>query len=110
FTFGANNISIGGHIGGLVGGAIAALVVKELDRRRMPNAKTVEYVALAALCVLAFAGGIIAAESSVPAALNAREPPCAPPRRGGRPPSPASPPGSGAGRSGPKRARRGRSQ
>jgi membrane associated rhomboid family serine protease len=72
FTFGANNISIGGHIGGLVGGAIAALVVNQLDRRRIPNAKTLEYAALAALCVLAVAGGIIAAESSVPAVLNSR--------------------------------------
>src|SRR4051812_8784254 len=70
FTFGASHISIGAHIGGLVGGAIAALIINRLNRSRMPNARTLEYVALAALCVAAIAGGIIAAESSVPTGLS----------------------------------------
>jgi membrane associated rhomboid family serine protease len=71
-TFSVNNISIGGHIGGLVGGAIAALAVNQIDRRRIPNAKAIEYGVLIALCAVAFVGGIVAAESSVPAALNGR--------------------------------------
>ena len=71
-TFSVNNISIGGHIGGLIGGAVAALVVNMLDRSRVPNAKTVEYGVLLALCVATFVGGILAAEASVPAALNSR--------------------------------------
>ncbi len=51
-TFSVNNISIGGHIGGLVGGAVAAVLVNMLERSRVPNAKTVEYGVLIALCVV----------------------------------------------------------
>ncbi len=64
FTFGNNSISIGAHIGGLIGGAIAALMVNQLDRRRIPNARTVELVAMAALCVIAVVGALIAADSN----------------------------------------------
>ena len=71
-TFSVNNISIGGHIGGLIGGAVAAFLVNMLERSRVPNAKTIEYAALIALCVATFVGGIVAAESSVPAALSSR--------------------------------------
>ncbi len=69
-TFSVNNISIGGHIGGLVGGAVAALIVNQLERRRVANAKTIEYAVLIGLCVVTFVAGVIAAESSVPAALS----------------------------------------
>jgi membrane associated rhomboid family serine protease len=72
FTFSVNNISIGGHIGGLVGGAVAALIVNQLERSRVPNAKTIEYAVLIALCAVTFVGGILAAEGSVPAALSSR--------------------------------------
>jgi len=71
-TFSVNNISIGGHIGGLIGGAVAAFVINMLERSRMPNAKTIEYAALIGLCVATFVGGIVAAEASVPAALSGR--------------------------------------
>src|SRR5918996_623358 len=38
FTFSIPNISVGGHIGGLVGGGLAALIFSALERRRLPNA------------------------------------------------------------------------
>ncbi len=69
-TFSVNNISIGGHIGGLIGGVVAAVIVNQLERSRIANARTVEYAVLIALCAATFAGGLIAAESSVPAALG----------------------------------------
>jgi membrane associated rhomboid family serine protease len=69
-TFGVSNISIGGHIGGLVGGAVAALIVNQLDRSRIANARTIEYAVLIGLCVVAAIGGVVAAESSVPAVLS----------------------------------------
>jgi membrane associated rhomboid family serine protease len=70
FTFSANNISVGAHIGGLVGGAIAALLVGQLDRRRLANAKAIELAGLAVLCAVAVAGGVLAADSYAPAPLG----------------------------------------
>jgi len=70
FTFSANSISVGAHIGGLVGGAIAAFMVAQLDRRRVPNARTVEIAGLVALCVIAVVGGMVAADAYVPAPLR----------------------------------------
>ena len=69
-TFSVNNISIGGHIGGLIGGTVAALVINLLERSRIANAKTIEYAVLIGLCAAAFVGGVVAAESSVPAGLS----------------------------------------
>jgi membrane associated rhomboid family serine protease len=66
FTFGANHVSIGAHIGGLVGGAVAAFLVNQVDGRRIPNARTIELGGMAVLCAIAIAGGIIAANSAVP--------------------------------------------
>jgi membrane associated rhomboid family serine protease len=59
-TFTIPNISIGGHIGGLVGGALAALVLVELPRRmRLPEAAAT--LLCAALGAIAVAGSIMVA-------------------------------------------------
>ena len=68
-TFAIPGISIGGHIGGLVGGGVAALLYGALDRRRPPNPMVLEAGAVLALCVIAVAGSLIVAESSVPGLL-----------------------------------------
>jgi membrane associated rhomboid family serine protease len=70
FTFSIPNISVGGHIGGLVGGGLAALVVSALERRRLPNGVAVEVAAMVAICAVSVAGSLIAAEDSVPAGLG----------------------------------------
>ena len=59
FTFGRPGISIGGHLGGLLGGAALAWLVDESDRRGLPRRLgTAMTCAFALAC---FAGGIWAA-------------------------------------------------
>jgi membrane associated rhomboid family serine protease len=70
FTFSISSISVGAHIGGLLGGAVAALLVNQLERSRVSNARTIEIAGLVALCVVAVAGALIAANSNVPAGLG----------------------------------------
>jgi len=58
FTFGVSNISIGGHLGGLIGGAVCALVILARDRgtlgsRRVP-------VEVATIAVIGLACGLAA--------------------------------------------------
>ena len=57
FTFSVHNISIGGHIGGLIGGAVAALIVNQLERSRVANARRSSTRSLIALCVVAASAG-----------------------------------------------------
>jgi membrane associated rhomboid family serine protease len=62
-TFGVRGISIGGHIGGLVGGALAALVLYELGPRlRLPFAASAAIVG--ALAAVAVAGSIVISDGS----------------------------------------------
>jgi membrane associated rhomboid family serine protease len=59
FTFSIPNISIGGHLGGLVGGALAALAITFGEQRRSP------WLALAgvvAIGVFAFTASLAAAQ------------------------------------------------
>jgi membrane associated rhomboid family serine protease len=53
------NISIGGHLGGLIGGGIAAYVIDQLSMRRTGTAAPL--LACAALAVLAIAGSLAVA-------------------------------------------------
>ncbi len=62
FTFGVSGISVGGHIGGLIGGGLAALVVAFGERRRVGGA--IEGLVLVALGAAAFAGCLAAASAA----------------------------------------------
>jgi membrane associated rhomboid family serine protease len=57
FTFSIPGISIGGHLGGLVGGAICALVILAGDRRMLPGPRIPVEVAaivlIGAACAIA---------------------------------------------------------
>jgi membrane associated rhomboid family serine protease len=66
FTFSIPGISIGGHLGGLVGGGLAALLMTMLERRGTRNAKLIEGVGMVALCAIAVAGALLAADAAVP--------------------------------------------
>ncbi len=61
FSFVLSNISVGGHIGGLVGGAAAALALHAAERRRLPLAASLAGPALVAvvsvLGAIAVSGG-----------------------------------------------------
>jgi membrane associated rhomboid family serine protease len=57
--FPGTNISIGGHVGGLIGGAIVMLAMDEVARRRLPKAAA--FVAAAVVAVAAVAGSLAVA-------------------------------------------------
>ena len=61
-TFVINNISVGGHLGGLAGGAICGLVVIAGDRGMLGRSRVaVEIAAMAGLAVVAFAAAVVLA-------------------------------------------------
>ena len=66
FTFTVSGISVGGHLGGLAGGALAALVIIGVERRRLASPKAIEIAVMIGLCAVAVVGALIAADSSLP--------------------------------------------
>jgi membrane associated rhomboid family serine protease len=52
-SFSLANISVGAHVGGLIGGALAALAIRAADARRVPALGFVACVLLSALAVAA---------------------------------------------------------
>ncbi len=68
-TFSVPNISVGGHLGGLVAGGLAALAVTAGERRGR-DGRVMEWAVIAALGVIAIVGCMIAAADSVPTGLG----------------------------------------
>jgi membrane associated rhomboid family serine protease len=66
FTFSASHISIGAHLGGLVGGALAGLMITRLEQHRIANRNAIEIAGLVAICVIAVVAALVTADSHVP--------------------------------------------
>jgi len=62
FTFGASNISIGGHLGGLIGGAICAAAILAGERGMLgPNRRGAEFAVMALVAVVSVVGALAVA-------------------------------------------------
>jgi membrane associated rhomboid family serine protease len=61
-SFTLAHVSVGAHIGGLIGGALAALALRAADERRIPAA--LGPIGCLVLCAAAVAGGIAVAHAS----------------------------------------------
>ncbi len=62
------NISIGGHLGGLVGGGLCALALIAIDKRRLPH--WTGYVALAAIGLVAAVGAVLVSANATNAGFG----------------------------------------
>jgi membrane associated rhomboid family serine protease len=60
-SFSLANISVGAHVGGLIGGALAALAIRAADERKLP---LLGYAACLGLAALSVAGALAAAGAS----------------------------------------------
>jgi membrane associated rhomboid family serine protease len=66
FTFAASNISVGGHIGGIVGGTIAALVVVAAERQiSRRETLPMELITMAGIGVVCFVLAIVVAKQGI---------------------------------------------
>jgi membrane associated rhomboid family serine protease len=63
FTFGVSHISVGGHLGGLVGGALAGLLIT-FSERRARRPVFVEVLGMLALATVSVAGSFAAAAAA----------------------------------------------
>jgi membrane associated rhomboid family serine protease len=62
FSLASRNISLGGHLGGLAGGALCALAIVAVERGMLgPNRRFAEYVAMTAVAVIAVLGALAVA-------------------------------------------------
>jgi membrane associated rhomboid family serine protease len=66
FTLSSSHISLGAHLGGLVGGAVAGLLITRLERQRIANRSVIEAAVLIGICVIAIIGALAVADSNVP--------------------------------------------
>lgn len=64
FTFSVPGISIGGHLGGLIGGGLVALVIGAAEQRARGQAPRLEALAIGALAIACVAGSLAAAAAS----------------------------------------------
>ena len=60
FTFGASNISIGGHLGGLVGGAVCALAIIAGERGMLGHRRRAAELAVMVLVAVVSVVGALA--------------------------------------------------
>jgi membrane associated rhomboid family serine protease len=62
FTFGASHISVGGHLGGLAGGLLCALLIIAGERGMLgPNRYPIELLGMAAIGILSVVGALAVA-------------------------------------------------
>jgi len=70
FSFAIPGISWGGHVGGLIGGAIMGWLLREGDRHRQ---RSLAYIGAAVLAVIGFGGSILVADATEQSAQSQAE-------------------------------------